>query len=128
MGEKRSRRDQAAAVATHTLADLENERNTDSVQRWPVIVAAMRKLIAGYNEGAGHDVLSLVEDPVNPCVTVESVRRGQSSLVMALDGADVSVRARPGPNETANGVRWVRLSRTNEETAEYLLRNWMEQL
>jgi hypothetical protein len=128
MGDRSGRRDRAAALTTQTLVDLENERNIEGLRRWPVIVAAMRALIAGYNEGAGLAVLSLVEDPENPCATVESVRRGQSTLVIALDGADLSVRTRQGETETPGGVRWVRLSRTDEETAEYLLRNWMEQL
>ena len=128
IGERNSRRNRAAALATQSAVDLENQRNIESLQRWPAIVAAMRALIASYNEGAGLAVLSLAEDSSNPGVTVESVRNGQSALVMALDGADVSVRTQRGPTDVANGVRWVHLRRTDEQTAEYLLRNWMEQL
>jgi hypothetical protein len=47
---------------------------------------------------------------------------------MALDGADVCVRTRHSGTDASNGVRWVSLNRSDEDAAEYLLRNWMEHL
>jgi hypothetical protein len=128
LGEKRGVLDRAAAVRTQTLVDQENERHTECFQRWPTIVAEMRTLIATYNEGAGHAVLTLVEDSKTRGVTLESARNGRGSLVMTLDGADVCVRTRHSGTDASNGVRWVSLDRTDEHVAEYLLRNWMEQL
>ena len=128
MGERRGLRDRAASLQAQTLVDLEYERHAASRERWPTIVMAMRALVERYNDGAGLAALTLVEDPMNPGVTLESVRNGQAALVMTLDGEDVSVRTRRAEGNLANDIRWVSLDRTNEGAAEYLLRNWLEQL
>jgi len=128
MGENHERRDLAAELQTQSQVDLERDRHAACLQRWPVIVAAMRTLINSYNEGTGISTLTMVEDPVNPCVTLASSRRGHSSLVIALDGANVSVHTLNGRAGQANGPRWVSLDRTDAAAAEYLVRNWMEQL
>ena len=125
MGEKDGRRDRAASLQAQTLVDLEHDRHAACLERWPTIVAAMKTLIADYNDGTGLNTLTLVEDSLNSGVTLESSRTGHSSLVIALDGADVSVHTRNGH---AGGTRWVSLNRTDENAAEYLLRDWMEQL
>jgi hypothetical protein len=128
LGEKRGSLDRAASLEMQTLLDQDNERHAACLQRWPTIVGAMRTLIATYNEGAGLAVLTLVEDAEKPGVTLESARSGRGSLVMTLEGADVCVRTRHSGTDASNGVRWVSLNRTDENAAEYLLRNWMEQL
>jgi hypothetical protein len=128
MGEKRGLRDRAASLQTQALVDLEYEQHGACRERWPTIVAAMRTLVESYNEGAGLSVLTLVEDSGNTSVTLESSRNGHLSLVMMLDGADVSVRTRHADGELTHDTRWVSLNRTDANAAEYLLRNWMEQL
>jgi hypothetical protein len=128
MGEKRGLRDRAASLQTQTQVDLENQQHAACRERWPTIVAAMRALVETYNEGAGLAVLTLVEDSGNASVTLESARNGHHSLVMMLDGADVSVRSRHASGELTLDTRWVSLNRTDENAADYLLRNWMEQL
>jgi hypothetical protein len=65
---------------------------------------------------------------MNPGVTVASVTNGRRSLVIALDGSDVTVRARNGPNDSLSGTHWVSLNRTDEDAAAYLLRDWLERL
>jgi len=127
-GENHGRRDRAASLQAQTLVDLEHEQHTACVERWPAIVAAMRTLVASYNEGAGPGTLTLVEDSATHGVTLESTNNGRSALVMALDGSDISVRTRNGHADPVNGTRWVSLNRTDEDAAAYLLRNWMEQL
>jgi hypothetical protein len=128
IGENHGRRDRAASLEAQTLVELEHERHSSCLERWPAIVAAMRTLVAGYNDGAGAGTLILAEDSEKHGVTLESTNNGRSALVMTLDGADVSVRTRNGPADTANGTHWVSLNRTDEDAATYLLRNWMEQL
>jgi hypothetical protein len=128
MGENHERRDLAAALQAQSQVDLERDRHLACLQRWPAIVLAMRTLIDSYNEGTGLSTLTLVEDPVNPGVTLASSRRGHSSLVLALDGANVSVHTLNGRAGQANAPRWVSLNRTDDDAAEYLVRNWMEQL
>jgi hypothetical protein len=126
MGEKHGH-DRAAALHSQTLVDREREQHAACLQRWPTIVARMRALIAGYNEGAGRSTVTLVEDSVNSGVTLESAGHSRS-LVMTLDGTDVAVRTRNGHADPVNETHWVSLNRTDEEAAAYLLRNWMEQL
>jgi len=128
LGEKQGSLDRADALKTQTLVAHENERHDECLHRWPTIVAAMRTLVTNYNEGAGLAVLTMVEDSETSNVTVESARHGRGALVMTLDGADVCVRMRHSGTDATNGVRWVSLNRTDAEAAEYLLRNWMEQL
>jgi hypothetical protein len=128
LGERRGSLDRAASLEMQTLVDQDNERHAECLQRWPTIVAVMRTLVATYNEGAGLSVLTLVEDSEKRGVTLESARSGRGSLVMTLDGADVCVRTPHSGIDASNGVRWVSLNRTDEEAAEYLLRNWMEHL
>ena len=128
IGENHGRRDRAASLQAQTLVDLEHERHTACLQRWPAIVAAMRTLVAGYNEGAGPGTLTLAEDSATHGVTLESTLNGRRALVMSLDGAEVSVGTRNGHADLVNGTHWVSLNRTDEDAASYLLRNWMEQL
>ena len=128
MGENHGRRHRAAAHQAQTLVDLEHARHTACLQRWPAIVATMRTLVASYNEGAGPGTLTLTEDPAKHVVTLESANSGRSTLLITLDGKDVSVCTRNGPTDALSSTRWVSLNRTDENAAAYLLRNWMEQL
>jgi hypothetical protein len=127
-GERHGRRDRAVALEAQAALDLERQRHAACLQRWPALVAALRTLLGSYNDGAGVEAVTLVEDPMNPGVTVASVTNGRRSLVIALDGSDVTVRARNGPNDSLSGTHWVSLNRTDEDAAAYLLRDWLERL
>jgi len=50
---------------------------------------------------------------------------GGRTLVMAVDGADLWVRASEDENGRMQGERWIGLNRTDEATAGYVLRNWL---
>ena len=128
LGEKQGSLDRADSLKTQTLVAHEHEREDACLHRWPTIVAAMRTLVTNYNEGARVTVLTLVEDSDRPGVTLDSARNGRGSLVMTLDGADICVRTSHPGTDAAAALRWVSLNRTDEEAAEYLLRNWMEHL
>jgi hypothetical protein len=111
--------------------DVERQRHAACLERWPAIVAAMKSLVASYNDGAGLEAVTLVEDTVdreNASVTIASVTNGRRALVIALDGSDVTVRTRSGPNDVLSGMQWVSLDRTDENAAAYLLRDWLERL
>ena len=128
IGENHGRRDRAASLHAQMLVDLDHERHTACLQRWPAIVAAMRTLVASYNEGAGPGTLTLAEDPENHGVTLESTNSRRSTLVMTLDGAHVSVCTRTAHTDPVNSTCWMSLNRTDEDAAAYSMRNWMEQL
>lgn len=128
MGKKHEGRDRAAALETQAHSDLERERHAACLQRWPSIVSAMRTLIDGYNQGTGLKTLTIVEDAESRSVTVASSRDGHSSLALALDGSDICVHTHNTHPSQTSGPRWVNMTRTDDDVAEYLLRNWMEQL
>ena len=92
VGETHGRRDRVTTLGEQKALDREHQRDAECLQRWPAIVAAMRTVVAGYNHGVGIEAVTLVEDTVNPGVTLESAANGRRALVMALDGSDVSVR------------------------------------
>ena len=127
-GEKHGRRDRAAAVDAQARSDVEQQLYAACLERWPAIVAAMRHLVAGYNNGADLDAVTLAEDLATPGVTLESATNGRRALVIALDGSELSVRTRGGPDDPLGRPQWVSLDRTDENAAAYLLRDWMERL
>ena len=127
IGETHGRRDRATTLGEQKILDREQQQHAECLQRWPAIVAAMRTVVAGYNHGVGLEAVTLVEDTVNPGVTLESVANGRRALVMALDGSDVSVRTHNSHGDSTRRY-WVSLNRTDENAAAYLLRDWMERL
>jgi hypothetical protein len=128
IGEKHGDRDRAAALGAQARIDVEQQRQAGCLERWPAIVAAMKTVVESYNHGARLEAVTLVEDPVNPGLTVEATANGRRALVVALDGSDVTVRTRSGPTDPLSGMQWVSLNRTDENAAAYLLRDWLERL
>ena len=128
IGEQHGKRDRAVALGAQTLEDRDHQKEAACLQRWPAIVTAMKTLVASYNDGAGHEAVTLVEDAGNPGVTIESATNGRRALIVALDGADVSVRTRNGHGDALSGLHWVSLNRTDQNAAAYLLRDWFERL
>jgi hypothetical protein len=131
LGEKHGHRDRAAALEAQTALQVERQRHAACLERWPAILAAMRSLVVSYNDGAGCEAVTMVEDTANrehPSATVESTTNGRSGLVFALDGSDVSVGTRSEPNHLLSDMHWVSLNRTNENMAAYLLRDWLQRL
>ena len=127
IGETHRRRDRATALGEQKGMERERQLHAECLQRWPAIVAAMRTVVADYNHGVGLEAVTFVEDTVNRGVTLESVANGRRSLVMALDGSDVSVRTH-NKNGDSTSRYWVSLNRTDENAAAYLLHDWMERL
>lgn len=127
LGASQSRRDEAAQLSARAIQERDDARQLACLRRWPAIVDAMRSLIAYYNDGAGGERLMIVDSPAGhgeePMVTVTSL--GGRTLVMAVDGADLWVRASQDENGRMQGERWIGLNRTNEATAGYVLQNWL---
>lgn len=128
IGDQHGARDRAVGRGARVLADREREQHAACLRRWPAIVTAMRTLVVSYNEGAGLEAVTLIENPVNPGVTLESTINRRRAMVIALDGSDVSVRTRNGQHSPMTGMYWVSLNRTDENAAAYLLRDWLERL
>jgi hypothetical protein len=127
-GEEYGQRERAAAREAQARNEVEQHVHDSCVERWPSIVQAMRSLVMNYNEGAGVEAITLLEEAGDRCVTIQSAGNGRSSLVIALDGPDLAVRTRNGPDRPLSGTTWMTLNRTDDSAAEYLLRDWMERL
>jgi len=128
MGEKRRRRDETASFEAQALIARENDLRTNSIGRWPGVVGALRDAVREYNEGVGHQVLVVVEgsDRQRPDVTIESTACPGSTLAVVLEDAQLHVarRAEGGVND----AKWLDLTRTDEDTAAYVLQDWMARI
>jgi hypothetical protein len=129
LGALHRRRDEAAGSIAQAQGAVDDARTTTSLARWPGIVQAIRRVVAAYNEGAGRDVLVVTEaiDGQPPAVTIEASAGTPPALVLTLDGAEVNVGS--GLADSSTGAkRWVDLTRTDDETAAYVLEEWLERL
>lgn len=130
LGASHRRRDEAAQLSARAIQERDDARQLTCRRRWPTIVDAMRTLVNCYNEGTGGETLIIVEGPTGqdeePMVTVTA--RGGRALVVAVDGADLVVRASEDENGGMQGEQWIGLDRTDEATASYVLQNWLAQL
>ena len=130
LGASYRRRGDAVRRSARRIEERDGARQLACYRRWPAIVDAMRTLISHYNDGAGREIVTLAEGATErdrePTVTVTAC--GRRTLVIALEGADVWVRASQTPNGRVQGERWIGLNRTDEATANYVLQNWLEEL
>ena len=130
LGERRRRRDAETRFQAKALLDADDARQIASLRRWPGIVTAIRALAKVYNEGAGLDAITVVEhaEGDRPGLTVASVGSDEHGLEIVLDGTELQVRARGEQPTTASGERWIDLARSDEDTAAYVLQDWMARL
>jgi hypothetical protein len=128
LGEQHGKRDRAAGTEVQERLDAEQQQCDALLERWPAIVGAVKSVIDGYNGGTGVQAVVMLEDPKLSSVTLESTTNGRRTIVIALDGSYIAVRTRAGVDDPLSGPHWVSLERTNEHTAEYLLRDWLERL
>lgn len=91
----------------------------------------MRAIVRSYNEGAGVEVLTVVDytDGESRDLTLEVVARGGQTVTLELSGGELCVR----PNEGAAGApdggrRWLTSGLSDEDTAAYALQHWLTQL
>ena len=129
IGKKHQRRDWAASLEAQATVDGEHERRTACRLRWPMILVAIKALTEEYNAGFGREAVVVVEgsDLEHPSVTLESVVSEHSTLGIAVDGSELLVRTRVAV-DSGESTRWVALNRTDEDTAAYLVQDWMQRL
>ena len=132
LGASHRQRDESAAHAARALQDRDREQQRALRRRWPGIVEAMRHVIRCYNEGAGHEALSVSEEANDEerDLVVQVVARGRQTLTMALVGGDLCVSTTPAAAGAADdGRRWITLDERSDETvAVHVLRHWLLRL
>jgi hypothetical protein len=127
LGTAHRRRDEVAASIASGRREHDAAQSASSLARWPRIVDAIRTAVAAYNEGNGQARLVVTEmaDRQHPSVTIESSGNTIPPLVVTLAVAELKVGS--ASNDSGPG-RWVDLARTDDDTAAYILQEWMERL
>jgi hypothetical protein len=130
LGAAHRRRDEAAESITQAGVDRDIGGSMSSLGRWPAIVTAIRAQVAAYNDGAGRERLVVIEatDRQHPSVTVESSGPMSPALIVTLDEAEIRVDSRSAEPHAGGTKRWVDLTRSADDTAAYVLEDWMERL
>lgn len=129
LGVSHRQRDDAASRGARTLEVRDREQAV--LQRWPNVVAALRTLSHCYTEGAGLDVLTVVDGASDDGrdLFVQIVARGGQALTVTLVGAELCVRTTPGTAGAADdGTRWLTFDASDEAIAAYALQHWLTQL
>ena len=131
LGASHRRRHEVAGHESRSLQDREREQERAVRRRWPGIVAAIRTLTGRYNDGAGLDVLTVVDDADGKSrdLIVTVVARGGQTITMTASGAEVCVRPSAGTaGSPDDGRRWMTFGGSDEATAAYALQHWLTQL
>jgi hypothetical protein len=131
LGVSHRRRDEVAGDELHSLRDRGGEQDMAVRRRWPGVVAALRSLATRYNDGAGLEILSVVDAAggENRDLTVTAVARGGQTLMLTMVGAELCVRTSPAPPGAPDeGRRWITLAASDEAIAAYALQHWLTQL
>ena len=131
LGLSHRQRDAAAVHDAHTLEARDRERHSAVRRRWPKIAAAVRELIDRYNEGAGREMLTVVDDAGDQSRDheVHIVALGGRTLTIALTGVDLCVSSTPVVSGAADeGRRWIAVGPTDEASAANALQHWLTQL
>jgi hypothetical protein len=129
LGVSHQQRDEAAGHEARTRHDRDHARQLALRRRWPGIVAAMRALSDGYNEGIGFKVLTVIANDENGDLIVKVVQRGGRTLTLTMVGAELCVSTSPATEGAPDdGKRWITYGSSDEATAAYALQHWLTQL
>jgi hypothetical protein len=128
LGETHRDRDERATQLARVQQAEAAKATGLSIERWASVVAAIRRLADAYNTGAQRIVLTVVEEPGQPAVTITPGSNGTAHLIATLEDACISMRARDEQGTSYAIDVPLRSERDDDATAAYLLQNWMQHL
>jgi hypothetical protein len=130
LGTAHRRRDEAAAALALARSHLDTEGSMTSLARWSGIVRAIRGIVGAYNGGVGYELLVVTEttDRQHPRVVIECPGSLIPALDIRVDAAELHVSSCSTDAGSGRINRWVDLTRADDDTAAYLLQEWMERL
>ena len=131
LGLSHCQRDAEAADDSRTRQDRDRAQITEAQRRWPGIVSAIRTLTRRYNEGAGREVLTVIDntDGYSDALVVTIVASGAQTLRVAVNGAELCVRPTPTAIGAADdGQRWITFGAMDGAIAAYALQDWLAHL
>jgi hypothetical protein len=131
LGRHHSAQERAAARTSEATRQAAMDAANAALIRWPRVVDAMTRLVAEYNNGAGHKVIDITGDGTTascPAVTIRSGRDGTPALTVTLE--ESAIYARVSGSVSACGEIEYRLAddRSDEAIAAHVLQHWMTQL
>jgi hypothetical protein len=128
LGELRHARDGGRRPDGASEEEHAAQASAVSLDRWQQIVACLRRFADGYNSAAKRAVLSVVEQPGEPAVTIATGREGMAYFTAVLEGTLICTHGRGSGGVTyATEVRLTPV-RNDNATAAYLVQNWMQHL
>ena len=133
MGRRRRENDDRVGALAEARVRAEQDRRAVCQQRWPGILAAIRRLLAVYNDAAGAELLTATErtGDEDPGVTIASQGSAYGTITISIDGDALLVHTNSGSRTAAaqHGIaRRIDCSRSDASTAAYQLQDWMDQL
>lgn len=131
LGRSHMRRDESARDDIRTCQDREREQEVSARRRWPGIVTAIRTSTTRYNDGAGREVVTVIDDAdgESRVLVVTIIAPGAQTLRIAVSGAELCVRPTPSTVGAADdGQRWMTFAATDEAIAAYALQDWLAHL
>jgi hypothetical protein len=129
LGTAHRRRDEAAASIAQRRRELDDARFKTSLIRWRGVLAAIQTTVAAYNDGLGRELLIVTEtDGPHSSATIESAGGILPALVVTLDEGEIRVDRHASAPDHGEITRWVAMTRSDPDTAAYVLQEWMERL
>jgi hypothetical protein len=130
LGRKFRARQESLAGTVHS-AHERSEQLIAAQARWVPIVEAIKRLVAGYNAGASHEVLKVVEElstPDGPMIRIGCGGEGEPFLTATLEGTLICLRMRDGQGVLGRSECQLHSDRNDDRTAAYLMQNWLTRL
>lgn len=129
LGIAHRRREEAAASIAEQRRKLDNARARTSLVRWRGVLTAIHTNVAAYNDGLGRERLVVtVTDRPHPTATIEAAAGTIPVLVVTLDEGEIRVDRRATAPDHGETTRWVAMTRSDADTAAYVLQEWLERL
>ena len=131
LGRKYKAQEESAALTVHAAHERTERMIATAQARWVRIVEAIKSLVAGYNAGAGHEVLKVVEErpaPDGPVVRIGSGGEEGPFLSATLEGLLICVCTRDGQGVLERTECSLRPDRSDDRTAAYLIQNWLTRI
>jgi hypothetical protein len=129
LGTSHRRRDAAAASVAQRRGEFDDARFRSALGRWSGIVAAIHRTVAAYNDGIGRERLVVTEIARPHASAIIDATGGiLPALVVTLDEGEIRVDCRAAAPDHGRIRRWVALTRSDSDTAAYVLQEWMERL
>lgn len=131
LGKEHGGRVRVAELTARAAQDAAAEMSAQSLERWTRIVAVMTRIVGAYNVAFERQVLNADEDrsdPDRPSFTIQTGAGASPSLSASLEGPLICVHSRDAQGVSCATEFRLSPDRDDDQTAMYVLQQWMERL